>query len=114
MPADSPDAADVILALTTEADAGRAEALAQHLLLQRLAACVTLSPVSSWYHWQGSLARSEEVQLLIKTTAGRLEALAAAVQRLHSYDTPQWLSWPASAGPGYGQWLTESCCPGDG
>ena len=49
------------------------------------------------------------MQRLIKTSAERLAPLAATVQRLHSYETPEWISWVAEASPGYGQWLQESC-----
>ena len=90
-------AAAVILALTTEADAERAEALAQQLLERRLAAYVALMPLTSLYRWQGAIERSREVQLLIKGRADRLAELEAAVHSLHSYDTPEWIHWPAAA-----------------
>ncbi len=99
----------VILALTTEADAERAEALAQQLLERHLAACVALTPLTSLYRWQGAIERSSEVQLLIKSRADQLAELEAAVHCLHSYATPEWLHWPASAGAAYGQWLMQSC-----
>lgn len=102
-------ATTVILALTTEADAERAEALAQQLLERRLAACVALTPVTSLYRWQGAIERSSEVQLLIKSRADQLAELEAAVHGLHSYATPEWLHWPASAGAAYGQWLMQNC-----
>ena len=103
-----PAAAPVLLALTTEADAEKAEALAEALLEQRLAACVALTPLRSLYRWQGQLERSEEVQLLIKTSPEQLEALEAAVHALHSYDTPEWLTWPASSSERYGAWVAAS------
>jgi periplasmic divalent cation tolerance protein len=95
------------LCLTTEADAERAEALAQALVERGLAACVALSPVRSLYRWRGALERSQEVQLLIKTHPSRLAELEAAVHELHSYDTPEWIHWPAQASAGYGAWLAE-------
>jgi len=99
----------VILALTTEADAERAEALAQQLLERRLAACVALTPLTSLYRWQGAIERISEVQLLIKSRADQLAELEAAVHGLHSYATPEWIHWPASAGAAYGQWLMQNC-----
>ena len=97
------------LALTTEASEARAEALAEALLERRLAACVALTPLRSLYRWQGELERSQEVQLLIKTHPSQLQELELAVRELHSYDTPEWLHWPAEAGPAYAAWLAESC-----
>jgi len=99
----------LILALTTEADGERAEAMARELLDRRLAACVALTPLSSLYHWRGALERSQEVQLLIKSQASQLQALEAAVHSLHSYDTPEWLLWSVAASAGYGSWLRQSC-----
>lgn len=95
----------MILALTTEASQQQAEALADQLLAQGLVACVTLQPVHALYHWQGRLQRSQEVQLLCKTTASALAALETAVHALHSYDTPEWLVLPATASQAYGDWV---------
>ena len=94
-----------VLALTTEADQERAETLAEALLERRLVACVSLQPMRSLYHWQGGLVRESEVQLLMKTSSSRLEALKQAVMTLHSYDTPEWLSWSVDAAPAYRDWL---------
>jgi periplasmic divalent cation tolerance protein len=101
--------AAAILALTTEASEARAEALAEALLERQLAACVALTPLRSLYRWQGELECSQEVQLLIKTHPSQLQELELAVRELHSYDTPEWLHWPAEAGPAYAAWLAESC-----
>ena len=99
----------LLLALTTEANGERAESLARALLERRLAACVALTPLSTQYWWQGAIARSQEVQLLIKTHPAQLAALEQAVRELHSYSTPEWIHWPAQASPDYGRWLAESC-----
>ena len=64
-----------VLALTTEADQPRAEALARLALEARLAACVALRPVQSLYHWQGAIETASEVQVLFKTSSAQLDAL---------------------------------------
>ena len=94
-----------VLALTAEGDQERAETLAEALLQRRLVACVSLQPVRSTYHWQGGLVRENEVQLLMKTSSRCLDALKQAVMTLHSYDTPEWLSWNVDAAPAYREWL---------
>ena len=93
-----------ILALTTEGDQDRAEALAETLLERHLVACVSLMPQRSLYRWRGHLERESEVQMLLKTSAAGLELLRETVMDLHSYDTPEWLCWPAAASPSYGGW----------
>ena len=99
------------LVLTTEAGPDRAQALATQLLERRLVACVSLLPVQSHYRWQGRISCSEEVQLLLKTSLERLEDLRQAVLELHSYETPEWIHWPAASGGAYAQWLLESLSP---
>jgi periplasmic divalent cation tolerance protein len=100
--------AEVLLALTTEADPEKAEALAEALLERGLAACVALTPLRSLYRWQGQLQRSQEVQLLIKSRPEQLPELEAAVHGLHSFDTPEWLFWRAGSSEGYGAWVAAS------
>jgi periplasmic divalent cation tolerance protein len=95
------------LVLTTEASLERAEALALALLERRLVACVSLFTVRSHYRWQGRLERSEEVQLLLKTSPELLEALHRSVLELHSYSTPEWIHWPASSAGAYAAWCGE-------
>ncbi|MCP9915445.1 divalent-cation tolerance protein CutA [Cyanobium sp. ATX 6F1] len=97
------------LVLTSEANEELAETLARDLLERGLVACVSLHPVSSHYFWKGRLERSEEVQLLIKTRPEHLAELRLALQRLHSYDTPEWIHWPARTDGAYGAWVSESC-----
>lgn len=99
---------DLILVLTTEADLERAERLARELLSRRLVACVSLQPLHSLYRWHGELEKAEEVQLLLKTSPAQFEALERAVMDLHSYDTPEWIHWRASAAEPYGRWLAAS------
>jgi periplasmic divalent cation tolerance protein len=65
--------------------------------------------VTSLYHWQGRIERSEEVQILIKSHPACAAALQEAVRELHSYSTPQWLVWPAEAGEAYAAWLSACC-----
>ena len=103
------DPSAIWLVLTTEADADRAGTLAEALLQRRLVACVSLTPIHSLFHWQGELTRDNEVQLLLKTSEACLEPLRLALTELHSYDTPEWLSWPAQSSVVYGSWVAASC-----
>ncbi len=103
-----PPDSDLVLVLTTEADAKRADALARALVEQELAACVSQMPVRSTYRWQGRLECAEEVQLLIKTTPEAWPLLEQTLLSLHSYDTPQFLHWHVRASEAYGTWATDA------
>ena len=98
---------NLVLALTTERNRECAESLAKELLQRRLVACVSLVPIHSFYFWDGQLQRDLEVQLMLKTSPCCLSALREAVLQLHSYDTPEWITWPVKASPAYGDWLQE-------
>ena len=99
------------LVLTTCADHTCAEQLARQLLEQRLAACVSLLPVTSLYHWQGELQQEQEVQLVIKTSAEQLPGLLEALTRHHSYEVPELVVLDACAAGSYGAWLLNAVDP---
>lgn len=97
---------NVILILTTVPDAAVAQKLAADALAARLCACVTqLGSVHSSYHWQGNVETAQEIQLLFKTSAVRAPELEQYIQANHPYDTPEILSWQATASAAYGQWI---------
>ena len=96
-----------LLVITNLPDPASAEALAAILVEGRLAACVNiLAPCRSLYRWNGALERTEEVPLLIKTTADRYPALEAAIRAGHPYELPEVIALPVTAGlPGYLAWV---------
>ena len=82
------------------------------LLEQRLAACVQVQPVQSYYRWQGELLCEPEQRLLIKTSTARYAELEAFVLAHHSYQTPQIVQCPISAASaGYLAWMDDSLKP---
>ena len=102
----------LVLVLTTEADATHADALAQALVDQGLAACVSKWPVRSTYRWKGQRECAEEVQLLIKTSRDGWPRLEHGIRELHSYDTPEIIHWVAEASAAYSAWVADAVtCP---
>ena len=99
----------VLIVYCTCPDAATADALAQALVSERLAACVNVLPgVRSTYRWQGRVERSDEVLLLIKTTRDRLDAISARVQALHPHELPEVIVVEACGGLApYLDWVTE-------
>jgi periplasmic divalent cation tolerance protein len=97
---------DIVLMLTTLPDSASAQKLVDGVLDARLAACATeLGLVRSRYRWKGQVESAEEVQLLFKTTAARALELERFITANHPYETPEIISWPASASAAYGQWV---------
>lgn len=99
----------VRLALVTGPDE-ELRRLGERLVNERLAACVNvLGGVHSVYRWEGDVERAEESLALIKTTAGRLDALRDRVLSLHPYDEPEFLALEVGAGASsYLRWVADS------
>ncbi|MGE8224610.1 divalent-cation tolerance protein CutA [Stenotrophomonas pigmentata] len=98
---------DVRLVFCTCPDDQTAQTLARLLVEQRLAACVNLLPaMRSVYRWQEQIEQAEEIQLVIKTCADRLDALSAAIRQHHPYELPEIVAISPSAGlPAYLDWI---------
>src|SRR5260221_5561754 len=77
---------------------------------KKLAACANIvTGVESIYRWKGKVERAREVLVVIKTTAPRLPDLEREVNRLHSYDMPEFIVLPVVAGSReYLKWVGDS------
>lgn len=99
------------LVLVTCATLEEARKIARAVVLQRLAACVNVvtHAIESLYTWEGKLEDSSEYLLMMKTSEDRLSELENRVLELHSYDTPEFVVLPITAGSEeYLRWLAES------
>jgi periplasmic divalent cation tolerance protein len=103
-------ATHVRIVLSTAGSREEAESIARGLIDERLAACVNLVPgLVSVYRWLGEVESSDEVLLVIKTTATSVEAVEGALRRLHSYEVPEMLVLTPEAGShAYLEWLVHS------
>ena len=106
-------ATDARLVLTTTGSREEGEQIARALLEDRLAACINIVPgLTSIYRWKGDIETASEFLLLIKTTAASLERLESTLQRLHTYDVPEFLVLtPTSAAHAYLDWLLQETTP---
>ena len=101
-----------IQVVTTLPDQAGAEQLAAHLLQQRLAACVQISPCTSWYHWQGAIEQSSEMVCTIKSRRDLFGDLCRAIRTLHPYEVPEILASPVvDGGSSYLDWLNKELRP---
>jgi periplasmic divalent cation tolerance protein len=99
----------VIVVLVTCPTSAVARRMARHLVRQRLCACVNVLPrVESVFSWNGKIERCHELLLLIKTTAGRFEALRRAVVQRHPYEVPEIIALPLRTGHRpYVEWIRK-------
>jgi periplasmic divalent cation tolerance protein len=101
---------DAIVVFMTAASREEAVRLAEMMVAARLAACVQILPqMESIYRWQGKIERQQEVLVIAKTAASKFDELEREVRALHSYDTPEIVAFPLTAGSRpYLDWLKTS------
>jgi periplasmic divalent cation tolerance protein len=101
--------------LTTTSSAEEAAKLGRLVVEQRLAACAQVAgPITSTYWWQGRIETATEWHVWLKTTAIRLDDLIAVIRSNHSYDVPEVIASPITAGNrAYLDWIESESTPGN-
>jgi periplasmic divalent cation tolerance protein len=106
---------DALIVLTTLPADLDAPAWGHRLVDARLAACVSVLPaIRSVYRWkddagQETIEQAAEQQVMIKTTAARMDDLKTWLVANHPYDVPELLALPvADGGSAYLAWLRAS------
>ena len=88
-----------MLVYSTFPTVASAEAAAQAVVGQRLAACANIIPgLVSVYEWQGAMQRDQEVAMILKTRAALADRLIAAARLHHPYVTPAFVVLPVTGG----------------
>ena len=103
-----PGASDFGMMLTTTASREEAQKIAKLLVEEKLAACVQLLPIESFYTWQEKTQNEAEILLLIKTRTALFDAATARIKAIHSYTVPEIVALPFAAGfQGYLDWIWQ-------
>lgn len=90
---------DYCQVVTTTDARESADELARGAVQARVAACAqVVGPVTSHFWWEGSVDTDEEWQVWFKTTARGYSALEEYLRARHSYDVPEILCLPVTAG----------------
>ena len=109
------DGSDVIIVTTTCDQRDVLADIARRLIDRRLAACCQISgPVSSVYHWDGSVQETDEFECSIKTVTARLNEIKSLIQEVHSYDEPAITATKVCGGSGsFLEWVRNQSQPAD-
>ena len=92
------DQADACVVMVTAPNKEEAERLAIAALESRFAACVQIQAITSHYWWNGKITSDAEQLLLFKTLPAKFAVLRDLISSLHSYDTPEIIQLPVTAG----------------
>ncbi len=100
---------EYILVLTTVPDKKSGQEIAQALVNERLAACVTATGVSeSCYWWKGKISQDQEHILFIKTKGDLYPRVEEKILETHPYEVPEIIALPLILGYGkYLDWISK-------
>jgi len=86
-----------------------AEKVANYLIDKKIAACVSLIPVKSYYFWKGEKMTPHEVEAIIKTEHDKFPLIEKSIQDLLAYEIPQIIAIDTTiVNPSYQKWLQET------
>ncbi len=96
--------------LITAKDAQEGTKIAEHLVSQKLAACVNIVPgVQSIFWWDGKIDKAQEVLLIVKSKKSLFTKIVKTVRSVHSYDVPEIIALPIEQGfNSYLKWINKS------
>ncbi len=100
---------NTIIVLCSCPDQESASGIANHLVENRLAACVNISSqVKSVYRWQGEIETADEYMLFIKTAASSYDELELTILSIHPYELPEIIAVPVEMGlQNYLGWINQ-------
>ena len=99
---------EVLILTTTESNEKIAKNIAQLLLKEQLAACVSIKHIYSIYKWEDGIEDTQEVEITIKSKPELKDDLIVFLQKVTSYDVPQILYKKFNTESKYYDWLTKT------
>ena len=103
---------DVPVIILSTASPDNAKIIAKSLVGAKIAACVNMTGVSSYYNWKGEFCDDNETLLIIKTMDSKKNLVMDAIRRLHTYEIPEMIVIPVTGGfPPYLAWLQGEIDP---
>ena len=98
---------DMRLVLVTHPNKEHAERITRGVIDVKLAACVLVTDVKSFYNWEGTFNEDDEVVTILKTSTNKVDDLEKYIETNHEYDVPAIISFQANANQSYGNWLEQ-------
>ena len=100
---------EYLLVLTNVSDLEVGQIIAEKIIQERLAACVTISPPGhSLYWWQNKITEDQEHTLFIKTKKEVYPKLEEKIRQIHPYEIPEIIAFPILLGSkDYLDWIDK-------
>ncbi len=98
----------MILIFATVENKEKAKEVSRSLLEKRLIACANLFPIESSYWWEGKIAQSEEILMILKAPDKNQLKIEEFINQNSGYDTPEIVSVQADkVNQKYLDWLNK-------
>ena len=94
--------------ITTESSKANAFRVANLLIQNKLAACVSVKQIFSIYEWNDDIKETKEFEIIIKSKPQLKDDLIDFLQKITTYDVPQILYGKYHAGIKYYDWLNKT------
>ena len=98
----------VLLLIATECSKKAAMKIAKLLIKKKLAACVSLKEIHSFYEWEGKIEDVNEVEIIIKSKPKLKNDLISFLQKKISYSVPQIIYKKFNSEKKYLNWVIKS------
>lgn len=100
---------DCCIVLTTTDRKENASLIAETLLKDKLAACVQIDKVESFFYYEASYRQTNEFRLMIKALSDNYKLIEESIKFNHSYQLPQIIKLDIVDGlPEYIEWVCNS------
>lgn len=97
-----------VVVITTTGNEEGTEKIAKALLNEKLAACIQVTQIKSYYSWKENINIDDEYLLLIKCKANDYSDIENCIKSNHSYEIPEIIQLPISTGlPAYLGWIKD-------
>jgi periplasmic divalent cation tolerance protein len=94
--------------ITTTSSKNDAEKIIRPLLEEKLAACIQIYDIKSFYSWEGKINEDNEQILLIKAKSDLYKEIEESIRKNHTYDVPEIIQLPILNGSAsYLNWIEE-------
>ena len=99
---------DYIIVKTTFAKKKEAEEIAKKIIEKKLAACIQISEIESYYRWNNSVEKSNEYKVEIKTLDKNYKRIEELITKNHKYEIPEIISYKLNKGSKkYLNWIKQ-------
>lgn len=96
--------------ITTYSDEKVGKSIIGSLIENKLAACIQVQNIESYYHWKGEVNCDNEKLLYIKTKKSLYKDVEQKILENHDYETPEIILLPIERGfKDYLNWINEEC-----